>query len=695
MKETIDFHKAKEIMSNINIIIYGTIRNIEEDFIQSFTNLDILASFFKKTHIIIFENDSKDKTRDVLNSWYQNKKKQNISKHIILENNLCSQYPLRATRLAYCRNQILDYIFDNHLEEEYSYAFHCDLDNRFWSINFDSICNSFQYPLESWDVMTCVNKNKKYYDYWALRVDNCWFNKNIFSCDANWPETNFETKTHEFIKLLNKTTNLLLCNSSFNGLGIYKLSSMKNCRYSANYYCSKCKNTKNSCLEDNDHIGLHRAMKKNNCKIFINTKMQILSKPKTATSFHEYIKKNFLLIKNLNNNPLLYVLKNNLVNKNNIWIDFDMNNGEPANIISSYHSDSPVYSFHFNKKKFTFLNKNIVPINGPLDIALNIFIEKYLNNDMIYLMNFNDNNYFNTKKILENLISKIADSCIIVFNHFINFHGYIQKSFKAFFEITQEYNIDFETIGVNGNYDFISNNSIDFNDLSDDLFSDTIVAIQIVKNPNKNNIPILVSKSDSSIYTNDLALPKQKNQDINYDIFDWMLYVELNPDLVKINNAEKGWKHWYNHGYLENRNIYFDLQKCLEEHQLPKNMNRVEVIQKFKKENNDDYKNYCKKFKFNQQKNNKIIKKYKTELFNWEYYLEINKDLKNINSFEKALEHFHKCGEKEGRITSDFNWLHYLILNQDLIENNIIEEESVVQHYLNYGINEKRIYTIK
>ena len=77
MKESIDLHKAKEIMSNLNIIIYGTIRNIEEDFIQSFTNLDILASFFKKTHIIIFENDSKDKTRDVLNSWYQNNNKKN------------------------------------------------------------------------------------------------------------------------------------------------------------------------------------------------------------------------------------------------------------------------------------------------------------------------------------------------------------------------------------------------------------------------------------------------------------------------------------------------------------------------------------------------------------------------------------------------------------------------------------------
>ena len=110
MKESIDLHKAKEIMSNLNIIIYGTIRNIEEDFIQSFTNLDILASFFKKTHIIIFENDSKDKTRDVLNSWYQNNKKKKISKHIILDDNLCELFPLRATRLAYCRNKILDYI---------------------------------------------------------------------------------------------------------------------------------------------------------------------------------------------------------------------------------------------------------------------------------------------------------------------------------------------------------------------------------------------------------------------------------------------------------------------------------------------------------------------------------------------------------------------------------------------------------
>lgn len=75
--------------------------------------------------------------------------------------------------------------------------------------------------------------------------------------------------------------------------------------------------------------------------------------------------------------------------------------------------------------------------------------------------------------------------------------------------------------------------------------------------------------------------------------------------------------------------------------------------------------------------------------------MEINKDLKNINSFEKASEHFYNFGEKENRITNDFNWLHYLFLNPDLIYHNILEEEEVVQHYLNYGLNEKRIYNIK
>ena len=102
---------------------------------------------------------------------------------------------------------------------------------------------------------------------------------------------------------------------------------------------------------------------------------------------------------------------------------------------------------------------------------------------------------------------------ILLVNLYINGIKRCTALFKAFYEISQEYNIDFDTIGVNGNYDFISNNSIDFNELSDDLFSDKIVAIQIVKNPTRNNKPIPVFKNDSTIYINDV-LPNQNKREI-------------------------------------------------------------------------------------------------------------------------------------------------------------------------------------
>lgn len=692
MKESIDFLKAKELMKNMNVIIYGTIRDIEEYFTQSFTNLDILSTFFNKTFMIIFENDSSDKTRDILKAWVNTNKSTNVMKHIILEDALVNKIPLRATRLAYCRNQILDYIFQHNYDKEFSYAIHCDLDNRFWGIDFNSVCNSFQYPLDKWDAMTCVNKNKKYYDYWALRVNNCWFNKNIFSCEANWPETNFETKTHEFLDLLNKTTNLLKCNSSFNGLGIYKLSSIQNCRYNSTFHCNKCKNVKQGCFEDNDHIGLHRDMLKNKCNLYINTKMNLLSKPVHALPLNDYIKKYFFFIKNINKNPLLYLLKNNLISMDHLWLDFDTKNGDIVNLLGNYNNNSnKIYTFPLQKEDFTLLNQNLTIIKSKPEIALNIFICKYLKTELISFINFNNHDYFIIKYLLSQLITKIDESCIMIFNNFINYKGYIYNSFKAFYEISQEYQLDFETIGVNGNYDFISNNNIDLekDEATDNLFSDKIVGIKILKNPNKNHLLVPIKN-----YLKEYEVMNNNNEN-HKCLFDWKVYLELNPDLnkEKINCKEKAWKHWSSKGYLEKRYFYFDLQKCIKENNLSENITNIEAIQTC----SSNYKKYSKNLPFNEKKNVELVKKYKTELFDWEYYVKINKDLKNLTSYLKAWNHFILHGEKENRITNNFNWLHYLILNPDvdLLKLENLDEEMVFQHYLNYGIEEKRKYYIK
>ena len=113
MNEIINIHTAEQKMKNINIIIYGSVRDIEIYFMESFTNLDILSRFFNEVSIIIFENDSKDNTRSMLQSW-ESHETVKVKKHLILEDGLDIIYPLRATRLAYCRNKMLQYIFENN-----------------------------------------------------------------------------------------------------------------------------------------------------------------------------------------------------------------------------------------------------------------------------------------------------------------------------------------------------------------------------------------------------------------------------------------------------------------------------------------------------------------------------------------------------------------------------------------------------
>jgi hypothetical protein len=363
MFEIIEINETKKLLKNMNVIIYGSIRDIEKHFIKSFSNIDLLSNFFNKVYIIIFENDSLDGTRSILKEWASHSNS-NVIKHLILEEKLNVQYPLRAHRLAYCRNKILTHIFDNNLDKEYQYAIHCDLDDRFWALDYDSICNCFQYNLDSWDAMFPVNSNYSYYDFWALRCNQTWFNKNIFSCQINNNENHKEFENHvsEFFSFLqNNKNNLIPVNSAFNGIGIYKLSSIKNSRYSATNECSKCNCQSLGCLEDNDHIGLHKNMVFNNCKLFINPKMILENSKNEYTNYYDFIC-NLKNIPNIQKDPLKYLLYKKYIDTNHVWINCSQKMGEHENIISNFTSNK-VVSFCIDDNTFysdKFINDNII-----------------------------------------------------------------------------------------------------------------------------------------------------------------------------------------------------------------------------------------------------------------------------------------------------------------------------------------------
>jgi hypothetical protein len=697
MLEVIELNDSKNVMKNLNVIIYGTVRDIEHHFIKSFSNIDLLCNFFNNVLIIIFENDSFDNTRNLLNNWasFSNPK---VKKHLILENNLNQFYPLRAHRLAYCRNKIINFIFNNNLDNYYQYAIHCDLDDRFWSLDYDSICNCFQYDLNSWDAMFGTNKDY-YYDFWALRCDETWFNKNIFSCEVDTDGTykNYEKYIPDFINFIkNNKNNLIPVNSAFNGIGIYKLSSIKNCRYNADYICNKCNGNKIGCLEDNDHIGLHKNMKQNNCKLFINKNMIIDCKKDEYISYSDFIK-NMINNKIINKDPLKYVLYKKIVDKKDIWINFSEKLGNFENVISNF-TDNNIYSFCINNNfsfSNNFINNNVIKyVDNNLSKSINNFILNNINS-YISFIHIDFDNYYYTRNILEKLHKKINNNCIIVFNKFINFNEYLTNNLHAFYEFTQKYNISFDSIGSKNKFIVNPNNEKNYE-----------FAIKITNNPYLSYTTI----------TNELFI----YEDIFIN-FDWKKYIELNNDISHIKSKLRAWEHWFYYGKNEGREYYsFDSAKEVNKNVNNNNNNNNKLIP-----NEFDWKSYIKNNKDLYHINSKeeawdhwsnygmnegrtyytisteIDKKVIPNDFDWKSYIKNNKDLYHINSKEEAWDHWNNYGKNEGRFFFDkkclkitnFDWKYYIKNNKDLYH--MKSKEEAWDHWNNYGKNENRLFKKK
>jgi hypothetical protein len=669
MFEDIDLNESKNIAKSLNVVIYGSIRNIAEHFVKSFTNIDLLCNFFNNVYIIIFENDSTDHTRDLLINWslYNNP---NTKKHILLENNLDIDFPLRAHRLSYCRNKIINYIFDNNLHANYQYAIHCDLDDRLWSLDYNSIMNCFQYDLNSWDAMFPINKNYSYYDYWALRCSETWFNKNIFSCKIENNDDYNEYEKHipdllYFFK--NSKNNLINVSSAFNGIGIYKLSSIENCRYNANYYCSKCDGKQRGCFEDNDHIGFHKSMIFNNCKLYINKKMILENKNEKYINYSTFIK-NLTNIPNINKDPLKYVLYKKKIDKNYVWLNFSKKIGNYENTISNF-TNNKVFSICIDDNdnySNNLINNNVITYFGNLPKNICNFI---LNNEdfLISFIHIDFNDYHYTKEIFEKLYKRINNDCFIIINKFLNFDGYLLNDLHAFYEFTQRYNIQFKYIGINGVFSLNPNNVLN---------SSTSVAIKIIDNPFLSKIEIT---SELYIY-----------EDI-YINFDWEKYIKTNTDLINATTKEEAWKHWLSFGKNEGRK-YFSLN----------NQNLEENYFKHLKEPD---------LKEPDLKEPPIVKfeaeQYIENNFDWQKYINNYIDLANLKTQKEAWDHWINYGKDEGRqyfiinednleenkdIDINFDWQKYINNYIDLA--NLKTQKEAWDHWINYGKDEGRQYFI-
>jgi hypothetical protein len=237
-------------MNKYNVIFSGTVRNCEKYIGKTLDNIEICGNKFKSFAVIIYENDSTDNTRAIL----QEKKKSNY--YYILEDNITEER--RTVRLANGRNKILEKARSISNNTDYDYLIILDMDNVNESGTFiESIETCFEYNVNDWDVLT-GNQSDWYYDIWALRKEND-YNMD-FAADPNGLPTRFYEKN-----------GLLEVNSAFGGIAIYKLSSIpKSCKYIGEYKENNEFNIK-PYNEKCEHVEFNECIKDNGGKLYLNT----------------------------------------------------------------------------------------------------------------------------------------------------------------------------------------------------------------------------------------------------------------------------------------------------------------------------------------------------------------------------------------------------------------------------------------
>lgn len=190
----------------------------------------------------MYENDSSDSTRDVLNEWKTKHPHENGDKIVLMYETLKWNSAIshggfhskRFTTLAYCRDK---YVHRLRQKEYDAASFVIVLDMDLWDMHVDGVAHSFGlFPEHQWASMSAngTYNDTHYYDALAFRSEE-------------FPDTLRDESSRYFAqKEYNPTLPPVEVQSAFGGLCIYRKECFQECNYSA---------TTNDC----EHIALHQC----------------------------------------------------------------------------------------------------------------------------------------------------------------------------------------------------------------------------------------------------------------------------------------------------------------------------------------------------------------------------------------------------------------------------------------------------
>lgn len=222
--------------SESTIIVCSIVRNAEKGLLR---NIPVMSDFlknFKDYRVFVYENDSIDQTKNLLEKWHSSD-----SKHVFISlnntdptNTIPSAQSVpginpffshkRIDKMAHIRNQYMEYIDNNGWVGDYLLVVDLDVAR----LDCDCILSSFSKDLE-WDAVTAFGYStsprfrRRYHDTYALTI---WG-------DQQNPQT--ESKIKDYADLygnLKPSDEWIRVASAFGGLAIYRFEAVKGLRYS-------------------------------------------------------------------------------------------------------------------------------------------------------------------------------------------------------------------------------------------------------------------------------------------------------------------------------------------------------------------------------------------------------------------------------------------------------------------------------
>ncbi len=234
-------------MAKRRVVITGLARNLAAVLPTTITRIERLARLFADHRVIVYENDSSDDTKPILQSWAV----RNRRIHVMTED--CSD-PINPTtrclhrieRMARYRTHCQDAV--RALCDDYDFTIVIDLDVAGgWSE--DGVANTFGH--EGWDFVGAnglIYRREGFdfnalrqYDMWALRFD-----------EALTPLPTQDARRYRF----RRGEPLVPVTSCFGGLGIYSMPAYLAGRYAA---------------ADLEHAEFHRELRRQGFRrLFLN-----------------------------------------------------------------------------------------------------------------------------------------------------------------------------------------------------------------------------------------------------------------------------------------------------------------------------------------------------------------------------------------------------------------------------------------